>query len=77
MQALQCDRCFSYYTENKDPIIPGFGTHKIMAGFQFRAKDTDYNAMKDYDLCDKCAKEMIEWFQFRREFAQGSDSILS
>ena len=77
MQALQCDRCFSYYTENKDPIVPGFGTNQIMTGFQFRATNTGYNGMKNYDLCDKCAKEMIDWFQYRRQFSQGTDSNLS
>lgn len=77
MQALQCDRCFSYYTENKDPIIPGFGTDKIMAGFRFRSKATGIDGMKSYDLCDKCAQEMIDWFRYRKPFAQETDSNLS
>lgn len=77
MLALQCDRCFSYYTENKEPIVPGFGTNKIMTGFRFRAKDTEINGMKTYDLCDKCAQEMLDWLRYRKSFDQGSDSILS
>lgn len=77
MKALQCDRCFRYYTENKDPIVPGFGTDKIMTGFQFCAKDTEYNGMKDYDLCDSCAQQMIDWFRYRKPFTQETDSILS
>lgn len=74
MQACQCDRCFRYYTENKGVVVPGFSTSKIVAGFQFRCKNTDYIDMKDYDLCDACAKELVDWFRFRTKFIQGSES---
>lgn len=69
MKAYQCDRCFGYYTKNEAVTVPGASSDKIITGMMLRDSDSDAAApgfpRKSYDLCDKCAKELVEWLLFK------------
>lgn len=66
MKAYQCDRCFRYYTDNKDVIIPGAPSNSILTGIKLcKNHDPEKSPVKDYDLCDDCAKTLVDWLQNR------------
>ena len=69
-KAYQCDRCFQYYTDNKEVLVPGFGTDKIARGMSILGPNTSTagsatQTHKDYELCDACLKELNDWLAFR------------
>lgn len=71
MKAYQCDRCFKYYTDNKDVPIPGKASSEILSGIELvTGHQTPSKVVKSYDLCDDCAKELVNWITYQKGFGE-------
>lgn len=68
-KAYQCDRCFQYYTENKETVVPGAPSDAIATEMVILDKNVEGSGMprrkKSYELCDECMKELVNWLYFR------------
>jgi hypothetical protein len=65
--AMKCDRCnglYEIYNNKQDPKhINGLQTMNVSA-------DRSYYAGRYLDICPRCCKEFVEWFE---EFGNGID----
>lgn len=61
MKAYQCDRCFRYYTENKDVIPRGLQSNAVAKTITITCKN---EAHKTYELCDECLRRINDFLNY-------------
>lgn len=63
-KAYQCDRCFNYYTANKECHVPGRPTSVLATGITI--EDTSpQQSSKKYELCDDCLEQLFDFLMNR------------
>lgn len=76
-KAIQCDRCYAYFSENKE--IPINGTDTFLAGIAYRIQKTsspDISNSRTFDLCDDCLKKIKDFMEYRADFvSKESDDL--
>lgn len=67
--AKRCDRCGGYYDCNKVRM------NRNNAIFRYITLWTHNSPMsEEYDLCDNCAKKLIDWLNNEKEFTAVEDN---
>ena len=76
-KAIQCDRCYAYFSENKE--IPINGTDTFLVGIAYRIRKTsssDITNGRAFDLCDDCLKKIKDFMECRADFvSKESDDL--
>lgn len=68
-KAIQCDRCYAYFSENKE--IPINGTDTFLVGITYRIQKRNSPSVTNgraFDLCDDCLKKINDFMEFRADF---------
>lgn len=60
-KAKKCDRCGTYFDDNKEYPASGNGYRSVLDGAAFTMKNGGLSTC--YDLCDDCITKLKEWLK--------------